>query len=72
MAKSKNIRGTQSGLNGRNDSYIVVGRGEVSRKIMVKETLDGKHKDIDTYKRGNEIFLRAKPNNRKTDNINKN
>jgi hypothetical protein len=71
MAKAENIRGTQKGLNGRNDSYIVIGRGEVSRKTMVKEVLEGKHDGISTYKKGEEIFLRAKPNHRKNDNINK-
>lgn len=70
MAKAESIRGTQSGLNRRNDSYIVTGRGEVPRKIMVKETLEGKH-DVSTYKRGEEVFLRAKKNTKTSDNINK-
>ncbi|MGA1931819.1 DUF3892 domain-containing protein [Arcobacter sp. YIC-464] len=70
MAESKSITGTQSGLNGRNDFYMVRGRGLVSRKTMVKETLEGKH-NVGLYKRGKEIFLKAYGNKNKLDNINK-
>ena len=71
MAKSANIRGTQTGINGRNDVYIVKGRGEVPRKTMVKEALAGKHQGVGTYKSGNETFLRAIPDSKKSNNINK-
>ena len=37
------ITGNHDGENGRNDSYNIPGRGNVSRKTVMREVEQGKH-----------------------------
>lgn len=37
------------GKNGGNDSYTITGRGEVSRKTLVREVKEGKHPDTHIF-----------------------
>ena len=68
MAKGSSINGNGNGSG--NSSYIITGRGEISRAQMVKEVKQGKHPDTHVIKRGGIEYARNNPNNNKPDNIN--
>ena len=68
---AKNITGNHDGKNGRNNSYNIPGRGNVSRKTLVKEVEDGKHQNFSTYKLGGKKFVRSNPDNSEKNNVNK-
>lgn len=48
MAKGSSIN-DNGGKNGGNDSYTITGRGEVSRKTLVREVKEGKHPDTHIF-----------------------
>ncbi|RXJ97976.1 DUF3892 domain-containing protein [Arcobacter sp. CECT 8986] len=66
-----NISGNQDGLNGRNKTYIIPGRGTVSRKTLVKEVELGKHPNHSTYKINGQKYVRANPDITTCNNVNK-
>ncbi len=69
---AKNIVGNQDGLNGRNKTYNIQGRGSnIPRITLVKEVKQGKHPNHMLYKRNGKVYLRAKPNANINDNVNK-
>lgn len=70
MAKGSSINGNGGGAKGGNASYLVKGRGEISRSKLVKEVKQGKHPDTHIYKRNGVEYARNNPNHDKPDNIN--
>ena len=68
---AKNIRGNNDGANGENDSYTIAGRGVVDRKTLVKETRNGNHPKHHVIKVNGEEYVRANPDNKNSNNINK-
>ena len=68
---AKNITGNRDGENGHNDSYTIQGRGVVPRKALVKEVEAGKHPHHTTIKVNGEKYVKAKPDNKTQNNINK-
>ena len=67
-----NIRGKNDGINGRNDNYVIAGRGEVTRAKLVKEVNLGNHPLHTTYERNGTTYVRAIRDNKEFNNINKN
>ena len=67
---ARKIKGNHDGPNGGNDSYSIAGRGDVSRRKLVAEIKQGQHPDFSTYERNGVIYVRAKPDHRKGNNIN--
>lgn len=66
------ITGNNDGENGRNKTYSIKGRNSsIPRSTIVKEIKDGKHPNHSTYKINDVEYARAKPNPKKSDNINK-
>lgn len=70
MAKKGSIRGNQDGAGGRNDTYSIWGRGNVSRVQLVREVKSGKHPDFTTATTGNWEHVRSKPDRSVDNNIN--
>ncbi|ELA7274922.1 DUF3892 domain-containing protein [Vibrio parahaemolyticus] len=70
MAKGSSINGNGGGAGGGNESYTITGRGQVSRKKLVKEIKEGKHPETSVYTRNGVEYARNKPNNDVPDNIN--
>jgi len=69
---AKNINGNQDGKKGRNDTYTIPGRGSnISRTKLVKEVKQGKHPNHTTTKINNKEYVKAKPNPKLDDNVNK-
>lgn len=69
---AKNITGNQDGLKGGNETYSIKGRGSnIPRKILVKEVKQGKHPNHITTKINNVEYIKAKPNSKTNDNVNK-
>lgn len=68
---ANNIKGNQDGKKGGNESYTIQGRGQVFRKELVKETKAGKHPNHTTTKINSKEYVKAKPNNKTKDNVNK-
>lgn len=68
---AKKIRGNHDGENGQNENYTIQGRGEVSRKTLVREVENGKHSDHSIYERNGEKYVRANPDDSSENNINK-
>lgn len=71
MANSQNINGNADGENGENQTYTVKGRGEVTRAKMVREVKNGKHTGVHVQKVNGTEYVRANPNERKKDNVDK-
>lgn len=69
MAKGKSIKG-KGGVNSGNESYIINGRGEISRVELVKEINKGLHPDTHVIVRNGVEYARNNPNTSKLDNIN--
>lgn len=67
MAKGSSING--NGKN-RNNSYIITGRGVVSRPKLVSEIKQGLHPDTHIYIRNGVEYARNNKNQNKPDNIN--
>ncbi len=67
---AKNIKGNRDGEGGRNETYIILGRGIVSRKVLVSEVKKSKHPNFVIYKRNGVEFVRSKPDSSKENNVN--
>ena len=65
------ITGNHDGKSGRNESYYIPGRGNVSRKTLVKEVRTGKHPNFSIYELEGEKFVRSNPDNSEKNNVNK-
>ncbi len=68
---AKNIIGNRDGENGRNDSYRIPGRGIVPRTKLVREVKLNKHPSHTTTKINGREYVKAKPDNRTQNNVNK-
>lgn len=69
---AKTIKGNQDGAKGGNDTYTIPGRGSnIPRPKLVKEVKQGKHPEHTTTKINGKEYIKAKPNNKKNDNVNK-
>ena len=68
---ANHIKGNQDREGGGNDSYTIMGRGVVPRRKLVAEVEKGKHPNFSTYTKGRETFIRAKPDKRKDNNVNR-
>ena len=66
-----NIRGNRDGDNEHNDTYTIQGRGTVTRPKLVKEVKQGKHPNHTTIKVDGVDYVKAKPDSKKENNINK-
>lgn len=65
------IKGNNDGLNGRNETYTIQGRGSnIPREKMVKEVKQGNHPNHTTTKINNIEYVKAKPNKKTNDNVN--
>ena len=67
----KKIRGNQDGKNGRNESYNVRGRGNVSRAKLVKEVDAQKHPGYHTRTINRKKYVVDNPDKSKKDNVNR-
>lgn len=68
---AKNIRGNHDGKNGENENYTVAGRGVVSRSKLVKEVEAGRHPDHHVYSQDGVKYIRANPDDKDSNNINR-
>ncbi|RRS32324.1 MAG: hypothetical protein P794_01605 [Epsilonproteobacteria bacterium (ex Lamellibrachia satsuma)] len=66
-----NIRGNRDGDNGHNESYTILGRGTVSRPRLVREVKSGKHPNHTTIKISGIEYVKAKPDNKMKNNVNR-
>jgi len=66
-----NITGNRDGENSHNESYTIKGRGVVSRAKLVKEVKSGMHPRHTTTKINGAEYVKAKPDKRTQNNINK-
>lgn len=64
------IEGNQDGEGGRNESYKVWGRGDISRPQLVKEVEAGMHSNVHIVKVNGEKYVRDNPDHSKKDNVN--
>lgn len=67
---SKRIRGNCDGRNGENQSYRRGGE-TISRKQLVKEVANGEHPGYHNLKVDGTKYVRANPDNRKGNNVDK-
>ncbi|MEM7101244.1 MAG: DUF3892 domain-containing protein [Pseudomonadota bacterium] len=65
----KKIRGNADGPGGRNESYNVRGRGDVSRSKLVKEVDQGKHQGYHTIEVKGRKYVRDNPDSSTKDNV---
>lgn len=70
MAKGSSINGNGSNNGSGNESYTIIGRGEVSRSQLVREVQQGQHPDTHIYERNGVQYARNNPNCDLPDNIN--
>lgn len=66
------IIGNNDGPNGRNETYKIGSRKEVSRSEAVKEVKQGKHPDAHIVKVNGREYVRDNPDHSKKDNVNRN
>lgn len=66
------IRGNNDGPGGRNDSYRVGNRSDVSRHDAVREVEQGKHPGYHTIQVNGRKYVRDNPDASKSDNVNPN
>jgi hypothetical protein len=71
MATSKSINGNADGSNGENQSYIINGRGGVSRAKLAREVDAGLHDGVHTVSVNGTRYVRANPNQSAGDNVDK-
>ncbi|CAM3011587.1 TPA: DUF3892 domain-containing protein [Legionella pneumophila subsp. pneumophila] len=64
------IKGNQDGINGRNETYNIGNRKNVSRSQAVKEVKNGQHPGYHIYHNNNQEYVRDNPDNSKKDNVN--
>lgn len=65
------IKGNNDGPGGRNESYKIGSRQNVSRAKAVKEVKEGKHLDAHIYKLNKREYVRDNPDGTKKDNVNR-
>lgn len=65
------IIGNNDGPGGRNESYDIGRRKNVSRSQVVKEIKRGDHPDAHVFKINNREYARDNPDHSKSDNVNK-
>lgn len=68
---AKNITGNHDGKNGENETYSIVGRGNIKRELLAREVEKGKHPNFHTVTFNGVKHVRANPDGRKNNNINK-
>lgn len=69
---AKIIIGNRDGKNGRNETYRITGRASnIPRAKIVKEIKQGNHPNHTTIKINNVEYVKAKPNKKINDNVNK-
>jgi len=68
---AKNIIGNKDGKKGGNDSYRIPGRGDVPRTTVVREVKLNKHPLHTTTKINGKEYVKAKPDNRTINNVNR-
>ena len=66
------IKGNNDGPGGRNESYTIGSRKNVTRPQAVKEVKQGKHPDAHVVKVNNREYVRDNPDSSKKDNVNRN
>ncbi|MCF6271570.1 MAG: DUF3892 domain-containing protein [Rhodobacteraceae bacterium] len=66
------IIGNNDGPGGRNESYKIGSRKNVSRKVAVKEVEKGNHTGAHVVKIGGQKYVRDNPDHSKKDNVNRN
>lgn len=65
------IKGNRDGPGGRNETYTIGSRKEVTRQQAVKEVEAGKHPDAHTVKVNGQKYVRDNPDGSKKDNVNR-
>ncbi|MCJ8326255.1 MAG: hypothetical protein MJK08_04050 [Campylobacterales bacterium] len=66
------INGNHDGAKGGNDTYTIPGREKnIPRNKLVKEVEAGKHPNHTTTEINGEKYVKAKPNSKTKDNVNK-
>lgn len=65
------IKGNHDGEKGGNKTYTIQGRGVVQRDTLVKEVKNGQHSNFTTTKINGVEYVKAKPNKKTDDNVNK-
>jgi len=68
---AKYINRNRDGDNGHNNSYTIPGRGVVSRDQLVREVKVGKHPRHITTKINGREYVKAKPDHKTQNNVNK-
>ena len=66
------IIGNNDGPGGRNETYNIGKRKNVSRKQVVREIKEGKHPDAHVIKVNRREYARDNPDHSKKDNVNRN
>ncbi len=66
------IIGNNDGPGGRNESYKIGGRKNVSRSQAVREVKQGKHPGAHTVRINGREYVRDNPDGSKKDNVNRN
>ena len=65
------IKGNNDGLNGRNETYTIPGRGSsIPRRKLINERKQGKHPNHTIIKINNDEYVKSKPNSNTNDNVN--
>ena len=65
------IRGNNDGPGGRNESYKIGSRNNVSRTQAVREVKKGDHSGAHVIKVNNREYVRDNPDSSKADNVNR-
>lgn len=66
---ANNIRGKADGKNGENQSYVIPGRGTVSRPQLVREVKNGQHPKFGIVTVEGTPYVRAKPDGSTRNNV---
>ncbi len=69
MAK---IKGNNDGPGGRNETYCIGSRKNVSRSQVIREIKRGDHPDAHVVKINHREYVRDNPDHTKKDNVNRN
>lgn len=69
---AKTINGNQDGEKGENKTYTIPDRGSnIPKSKLIKEVKKEQHPNHTTATRDGEEYIRAKPNTKLDDNVNK-
>lgn len=69
---AKNIIGNHDGDKGGNVTYNIPGRGSnIPKNTIVREVESGRHPDFTTTLINGEKYVKAKPNPKTIDNVNR-